>query len=145
MARVTIEDCIKQIQSRFELVVLATRRARNITAGASITVDREDDKNAVVSLREIAEGSVDIDDLREQVIKQLQKNLYLEETKNDQQELSEERLKSTVATKFKTGRKDKGTFKKSETYMQDLSTIEANDLNVSEENDLDEMLSEIGE
>jgi len=69
MARVTIEDCTKVIPSRFELVVIAAQRAKEISGGARLTVDRENDKNAVVALREIAEKTVDIEFLRDAVIK----------------------------------------------------------------------------
>lgn len=63
MARVTVEDCVEKIPNRFELVVTAAQRARQLAAGAPLTVERDNDKNAVVSLREIAETSVDIDKL----------------------------------------------------------------------------------
>lgn len=69
MARVTIEDCTKIIPSRFELVVLAAQRAKEISSGAKLTVDRENDKNAVVALREIAVGNVNPADLKESLIK----------------------------------------------------------------------------
>ena len=59
MARVTVEDCVEKIPNRFELVMLAAQRARNISAGAELTIDRDNDKNPVVALREIAEQTVD--------------------------------------------------------------------------------------
>ena len=68
MARVTIEDCFELIPNRFEIVVLAAQRAREISAGAQLTVDRDRDKNPVVSLREIAEKTVDLDTLRDVVV-----------------------------------------------------------------------------
>lgn len=68
MARVTVEDCVELVPNRFELVVLAAQRAREISAGAELTVDRDRDKNPVVSLREIAENTVGLDDLREGVV-----------------------------------------------------------------------------
>ena len=64
MARVTVEDCITQIPNRFDLVMTAAQRSRNITAGAPLTVDRDRDKNPVVALREIAETTVDIEGLQ---------------------------------------------------------------------------------
>ncbi len=73
MARVTIEDCIKNIENRFDLVVVAARRAREVAAGAPITVERDNDKNPVVALREIAEGTLDISQLRESVVKGMQR------------------------------------------------------------------------
>lgn len=73
MARVTVEDCVLQVPNRFDLVILAARRARQITAGAALSVERDNDKNPVVALREIAKSSVDLDDLREVLIKSYQR------------------------------------------------------------------------
>ena len=79
MARVTVEDCVEQVPNRFELVVLAAQRARDISAGSELTVDRDRDKNPVVALREIAETKVATDDLYESVIKNRQKVAPIEE------------------------------------------------------------------
>ncbi|MCL4162667.1 UNVERIFIED_CONTAM: hypothetical protein GTU68_037762, partial [Idotea baltica] len=68
MARVTTEDCVDKVPNRFDLVMLAAHRAREITAGSPITVDRDNDKNPVVSLREIAEETQSAEDLRERLI-----------------------------------------------------------------------------
>ena len=68
MARVTVEDCVEKVPNRFSLVLLAAHRARAISAGAALMVDRDNDKNPVVSLREIADDVVDADDLRENLI-----------------------------------------------------------------------------
>ena len=73
MARVTVEDCIVQVPNRFELVMYAAQRARDVSAGAPITVDRDRDKNPVVALREIADENVKPTHLKEQVIQGLQK------------------------------------------------------------------------
>lgn len=78
MARVTVEDCVLKVPNRFELVLVAAQRAKNISAGAALTVDRDRDKNPVVALREIAEDKVDLDDLRNTLITGMQKN-YKEE------------------------------------------------------------------
>lgn len=78
MARVTVEDCVLKVPNRFELVLLAAQRAKNISAGAALTVDRDRDKNPVVALREIAEDKVDLDDLRNTLVTGMQKN-YKEE------------------------------------------------------------------
>ena len=75
MARVTVEDCIEIVPSRFELVALASKRARDISAGAPPTVDRDNDKNAVIALREIAGKTVDAEELREAVIRGMQQHL----------------------------------------------------------------------
>ena len=73
MARVTVEDCVEKVPNRFSLVLLAAHRARAISAGAPLVVDRDNDKNPVVSLREIADDVVDADDLRENLIGTLQR------------------------------------------------------------------------
>lgn len=75
MARITVEDCIGRVPSRFELVMLAAQRARDISAGSALTVDRDNDKNPVVALREIAEQTVKPDELRESLITSLQRVL----------------------------------------------------------------------
>jgi DNA-directed RNA polymerase subunit omega len=87
MARVTVEDCVLKIPNRFDLVMLSAQRAREIAAGGSLTVERDNDKNPVVALREIAESSVDIDNLRQAVITGLQKHVETEEPEEDMMEL----------------------------------------------------------
>lgn len=67
MARVTVEDCVEKVPNRFELVLLAAQRARDIRSGAELTVERDNDKNAVVALREIAEETVDLETLRHEL------------------------------------------------------------------------------
>lgn len=79
MARVTVEDCVLKVSNRFELVMLAAQRARNLGAGASLTVDRDDDKNPVIALREIAEQAIPPDDMRESLIHSIQKNVEVDE------------------------------------------------------------------
>ncbi len=79
MARVTIEDCIDKLPNRFELVLLASHRARNIAQGTPITVDRDNDKDPVVSLREIASENINTDDLREEFIQAMQKQAEVDE------------------------------------------------------------------
>lgn len=79
MARVTVEDCIDKVENRFDLVLLASHRARMISSGSQITVDRDNDKNPVVSLREIAETTVSPGDLKEDLIHSLQKYVEVDE------------------------------------------------------------------
>lgn len=79
MARVTVEDCVDKVDNRFELVLLASHRARMISQGASITVARDNDKNPVVALREIADETVTPDDLKEELIHSLQKYVEVDE------------------------------------------------------------------
>jgi DNA-directed RNA polymerase subunit omega len=76
MARVTVEDCVEIIPNRFDLVLAAAHRARQISGGAELTVDRDRDKNPVVALREIAEKSVDADELQEAIVTNLQRVRY---------------------------------------------------------------------
>ena len=73
MARVTIEDCLEKVDDRFELVSLASQRAKDISSGAEITIDRNGEKDTVISLREIATGNVTIEDLREEIVNYHQK------------------------------------------------------------------------
>ena len=79
MARVTVEDCVLKVPNRFELVLLAAQRAREITAGGPLTLDRDDDKNPVVALREIAEETIALDHLRGSVVRGMQKHVEIDE------------------------------------------------------------------
>jgi DNA-directed RNA polymerase subunit omega len=79
MARVTVEDCVLKVPNRFELVLFAAQRTREITAGGPLTVDRDDDKNPVVALREIAEETIGIDHLRTVVVRGMQKHVEIDE------------------------------------------------------------------
>jgi DNA-directed RNA polymerase subunit omega len=79
VARVTVEDCIEKVENRFDLVLMAAHRARMISAGAQITVDRDNDKNPVVALREIGDGAIAPEDLREELIHSLQKYVEVDE------------------------------------------------------------------
>src|SRR5210317_704364 len=83
MARVTVEDCEDKVTNRFDLVLLAARRARQISAGAPITVERDNDKNPVVALREIADETIVADDLQEAVLYVLQKHVEVDEPEED--------------------------------------------------------------
>ena len=87
MARVTVEDCVDKVPNRFELVMLAAHRAREIAAGASLTIDRDNDKNPVVSLREIAEETQSAEDLRERMIESNQTQIEVDEPEDDQMSL----------------------------------------------------------
>ena len=87
MARVTVEDCIEKIPNRFELVLLAAQRARNISRGESIEVERDNDKNPVVALREIADETQSADVLRERMIESHQTQIEVDEPEDDQMAL----------------------------------------------------------
>ena len=84
MARVTVEDCVLKIPNRFELVMLAGQRARDVAAGARLTVERDNDKNPVVALREIADETVDLAALRNSVVTGLQKHVEVDEPEEDE-------------------------------------------------------------
>ncbi len=105
MARVTVEDCTTKIPNRFELVMLAAQRARSISAGVSLTVEKDNDKNPVIALREIAEETIDLKELEDGLIKGLQKHVETEDPEEDevdylaiQQELIEESGAPAVPT-----------------------------------------------
>jgi DNA-directed RNA polymerase subunit omega len=83
MARVTVEDCIDKVENRFDLVLLASHRARMVSSGAQLTVDRDNDKNPVVALREIAEETVSPGDLKEDLIHSLQKYVEVDEPETE--------------------------------------------------------------
>ncbi|MEP2829216.1 DNA-directed RNA polymerase subunit omega [Parvibaculum sp.] len=87
MARVTVEDCVDKVPNRFELVLLSAHRARAMSAGAELTVDRDNDKNPVVALREIAEKTVTPEDLREDLIGSLQSRVETEEPEVENMQL----------------------------------------------------------
>lgn len=90
MARVTVEDCIDKVDNRFELVLLASHRARLISQGAAITVPRDNDKNPVVALREIADELLAPEDLKEDLIHSLQKHVEVDEPEADAPELADQ-------------------------------------------------------
>ncbi len=88
MARVTVEDCVDKVENRFELVLIASHRARMIAAGAALTIDRDNDKNPVVALREIADEMLSPGDLKEDLIHSLQKHVEVDEPEPDPASLS---------------------------------------------------------
>jgi DNA-directed RNA polymerase subunit omega len=83
MARVTVEDCIDKVNNRFDLVLLAAHRARMISSGSQITIDRDNDKNPVVALREIADTTISPGDLSEDLVHSLQKYVEVDEPEPD--------------------------------------------------------------
>jgi DNA-directed RNA polymerase subunit omega len=85
MARVTVEDCVVKVPNRFELVLLAAQRARDVAAGAQITLERDNDKNPVVALREIADDTIGLDNLQNTLIKGMQKHVEIDEPEEDQE------------------------------------------------------------
>jgi DNA-directed RNA polymerase subunit omega len=83
MARVTVEDCVLRVPNRFDLVLLASQRAREISAGSSLTVERDNDKNPVVALREIADATVELEQVNEGLIRRFQKQAEKDEPEED--------------------------------------------------------------
>ena len=89
MARVTVEDCIEKVQNRFELIIAASQRAREISNGVQIEVDKDNDKNTVISLREIGDGAITYDDLKERFLKSLQK-VVVNNDEDEENDIEEE-------------------------------------------------------
>ncbi len=87
MARVTVEDCVVKVPNRFDLVMRAALRARAVSAGAALTVERDNDKNPVVALREIADGTVDVEALGNALIKDQQKHVEMDEPEENEMDL----------------------------------------------------------
>jgi DNA-directed RNA polymerase subunit omega len=98
MARVTVEDCIDKVDNRFELVLLAGHRARQISQGAQITVPRDNDKNPVIALREIADETLSPDDLKEDLIHSLQKHVEVDEPEADGEAIADQTGTAAAAT-----------------------------------------------
>lgn len=91
MARVTVEDCVIKVPNRFDLVLLAGQRSRDISAGSELTVDRDRDKNPVVALREIAEETIDLEELRDELVRGMQKHAEVDLPEEDDEEAALER------------------------------------------------------
>ena len=132
MARVTVEDCVLKVPNRFELVLLAAQRAREITSGAPLSLDRDDDKNPVIALREIAEDTVGLEHLRSSVVRCMQKHVELDEP----EEAHELELDTALF----------GIAARTGAELEDVAAEEAEDLGedeaVIEEEALDEELAE---
>ncbi|MGN0903842.1 MAG: DNA-directed RNA polymerase subunit omega [Alphaproteobacteria bacterium] len=87
MARVTVEDCVLKVPNRFELVLLAAQRAKNISAGSAPTIDRDRDKNPVIALREIADETINLDELENTLVSGMQKFVKVEEVSAEEDEI----------------------------------------------------------
>lgn len=87
MARVTVEDCVEKVPNRYELLMIAAQRAKDISAGAAVAVERDNDKNPVIALREIAEGKVNINELQKSLVVGLQKYVEVEEPEEEELEI----------------------------------------------------------
>ena len=89
MARVTVEDCVLKVPNRFDLVMLAAQRARDVASGGQLTIERDNDKNPVVALREIADETVPLDNLQNALIKGMQKHVEIDEPEEDHEFVAE--------------------------------------------------------
>lgn len=87
MARITVEDCVIKVPNRFDLVVVAAQRSRQISAGEPLTIERDNDKNPVIALREIADSTIDQEELQESVVRGLQRHVEIDEPEDDEMEL----------------------------------------------------------
>ncbi len=85
MARVTVEDCVLKVPNRFDLVMVAAQRSRDISAGSPLTVERDNDKDPVIALREIADETVDVDELNDALIQGMQRHVEIDEPEEEQQ------------------------------------------------------------
>ncbi len=99
MARVTVEDCVQKIPNRFDLVMVAAHRARQLSSGAALTVERDNDKNPVIALREIADETIDTDQIGESLIQSMRKHVEFDEPAEEELDLltSEHELLGAVA------------------------------------------------
>ncbi len=86
MARVTVEDCVIKVPNRFDLVLMASQRSRDISAGAPLTVERDNDKNPVIALREIADETVSVDELSDALIQSMQRHVEIDEPEEEPQD-----------------------------------------------------------
>ena len=113
MARVTVEDCVTKVPNRFELVMIASQRARDISAGSAVTIDRDNDKNPVVALREIADSTINLADLEEALIKGLQNYVEMDEVdgnETDLLEIEEDLMEDIPVTVDEAASEFQGTF-----------------------------------
>jgi DNA-directed RNA polymerase subunit omega len=127
MARVTVEDCILSVPDRFELVVLASQRTRDVNSGASITVPRDGDKNSVISLREIAGATVPVVTLREALVRSFQRYLESEEASSDLKDLLDEEEKNWIHESFDIRETERLGFSKEEEFDSD-SSLDSEDI-----------------
>lgn len=131
MARVTVEDCVEKLPNRFELVMLASQRARKISSGSPLTIERDNDKNPVVALREIAETTVSVEELKEDLLRSHQRIV----SGNDEEEISEDLME---------GEEEWNTLIASDSYEENegMYADEGDDSDITDENiDEDDDLS----
>ena len=120
MARVTVEDCIEKVENRFELIIAASQRAREISNGVQIEVDKDNDKNTVISLREIGDGAITYDDLKERYLKSLQK-VVINNDEDDENDIEEEFSSYINQEDTEQNLSSNNFFKNSEDSFEDVS------------------------
>ena len=128
MARVTVEDCIEKIPNRFDLVLAAAQRARDVSSGNPLTIDRDNDKNPVVALREIADETVDPDFLRDEIIKGLQKFSNPEASNEDEYD----ELEAKNDSQYSIGDELEG-FKNNSDQNNEINSLQSGFQDVEEE------------
>ena len=143
MARVTVEDCVLKVPNRFELVLLAAQRAREITSGAPLTLDRDDDKNPVVALREIADDTVPLDHLQDSLVRGMQKHVEMDEPE-EAPELETTLFGVADPTGSVIGEDEIDEEAVEDELEEDLLTVE-DDSELSEEPLAEQEIDEIGE
>jgi DNA-directed RNA polymerase subunit omega len=136
MARVTVEDCVLKVPNRFELVLLAAQRAREITSGAPLSVDRDDDKNPVVALREIADETVGLDHLKNSVVRGMQKHVEIDEPEETHEVELDTTLFGVAATSVLIEEEEVDA---EDVEAEDVEDVEAEDV---EEEDAEEAVAE---
>ena len=128
MARVTVEDCIEKIPNRFDLVLTASHRARGISSGDALTIDRDNDKNPVVSLREIADETISVDEVNEDLLKSLQRM-----TRREEEQSAIDEAASIAQDDMASFNSDFGADSKDADGMQIASDVETSDDAFSDE------------
>ena len=128
MARVTVEDCIEKIPNRFDLVLAAAQRARDVSSGNPLTIDRDNDKNPVVALREIADETIDPDFLRDEIIKSLQKLSNPEVSNEDE----EDELEANKDSQYSIG-DELAEFKNNTDQNNELNSLQSGFQDVEED------------
>ncbi len=139
MARVTVEDCVLKIPNRFELVLLAAQRARDIASGNAATLDRDNDKNPVVALREIAAESISLDQVQNALIKGMQKHVEIDEPEEDRElEVGERIWPSDVGGSVRTSSDDLGEDEPAagEEMQEDMLHVAEEEIELGEDGDL---------
>jgi len=138
MARVTVEDCIEKVSNRFNLVLMAAQRSREISSGSSLTVERDNDKNPVIALREIAEGTVSPVKLEEGLVKSLQRHAEVEVAPLEYESLDQEALERFGSLEARRKNAKKGN-KMTELDLED-DTFSNYEMSAEELRDLEEEL-----